>query len=360
MATLSVNGKFLSQTITGVQRYAGEIVRAWDEGLEEGWIDRRHYRIRVIAPRTTIQPLTYKHIKVECGHTDGRFWEQVELPWRARGTMLFSPYAAAPVLKRRHGVTMHDAASAGAPQQYSVAFRAYCAVVFRILGRSCKPIFTVSEFSRQELNRHFSIPVESMTVVHPGCDHLLNVARDPGILERSGLEKNKFVLGVSSQSVIKNFEGLSKAWTMVARRGMKLAIAGRKHSRLFGSGNVAIDEGVVQLGYVSDGELRSLYENAALFVYPSFYEGFGLPPVEAMSCGCPVLVARSSSLPEACGDGAAYCDPADVSDIAANISRLLDDLELAALLRKRGMARAAQLTARDAALQLWSQLVEYI
>jgi glycosyltransferase involved in cell wall biosynthesis len=147
---------------------------------------------------------------------------------------------------------------------------------------------------------------------------------------------------------------------MVARQGMKLAIAGQRHSRLFGPGGVAIDEGVVQLGYVSDGELRSLYENAALFVYPSFYEGFGLPPVEAMSCGCPVLVARSSSLPEACGDGAAYCDPADISDIAANISRILDDPEFANLLRQKGKARAAQLTAREAASQIWSALVPYI
>jgi glycosyltransferase involved in cell wall biosynthesis len=361
METLSVNGKFLSQPITGVQRYATEIVRAWDTGLEDGWIDRQHYSIRVIAPRTILQPPNYRHIEVEYGLTNGRLWEQVELPWRARGTLLFSPYAAAPVLKMRHAVTIHDAAAAAAPHQYSAAFRAYCSVVFRMLGYSCKPIFTDSEFSRQELQRYFSIPVEKIKVMPLGCDHLLDVAPDPSILERTGLKKGQFVLGVSSQSAIKNFEGLSRAWAMLARPGgMKLAIAGRRHSRLFGAGTAALDDSVVKLGYVTDGELRSLYENAALFAYPSFYEGFGLPPMEAMTCGCPVLVARSSALPETCGDAAVYCDPADVSDIADKLSRILDDPAFANLLRQRGLTHVAQFTARHAASMLWSEMVQYI
>lgn len=360
MKTLSVNGKFLSQTVTGVQRYATEIVRAWDQGLDAGWIDRTRYSIRVIAPKTVLYDPGYRWIGVEHGSTEGRFWEQVELPWRARSTLLFSPYAAAPVVKMSHAVTIHDAGAAAAPHQYSASFKAYCFLVFRMLGRSCEPIFTDSEFSRQELARYYSIPLRKMKVIPPGCDHLLHVTPEPAILGRSGLVRGQYVLGVSSQSVIKNFEGLVRAWNLVARPGMKLAVAGKKHERLFGAGAAEIDESVVKLGYVSDGELRSLYENAALFAYPSFYEGFGLPPVEAMSCGCPVLVARSSSLPEACGDAAVYCDPSDISDIANGISRVLDDPGFADLLRQKGKDQAARFKAKDIASRLWSELEPYI
>src|SRR5581483_3529992 len=162
--------------------------------------------------REILREPAYKHIQVVRSSTLGRYWEQVELPWRARGTLLFSPYAAAPLAKIRHAVTIHDAAAAAAPQQYSLLFRAYCFVMYRVLGRVCKPIFTDSEFSKSELNRYFSVPLRKMKVIAPACDHLLAVSPDPSILERSGLEKGRYVLGVSSQSLVKNFEGLAKAW----------------------------------------------------------------------------------------------------------------------------------------------------
>jgi glycosyltransferase involved in cell wall biosynthesis len=93
-------------------------------------------------------------------------------------------------------------------------------------------------------------------------------------------------------------------------------------------------------GYVSDAELRALYENAACFVYPSFYEGFGLPPLEAMTCGCPVVVSRAASLPEVCGDAAVYCDPCDPADIARAMERVLGNPAAQEDLRRRSLERA--------------------
>lgn len=360
MKTLSINGKFLSQEITGVQRYAAEIVKAWDNSLETGFIDRKNYAIRVITPCNIRIDPGYRHILVEKGSTNGRFWEQIELPWRARGTLLFSPYAAAPLFKMRHATTIHDAGAAATPHQYSLSFRAYCFVAYRVLGNSCRPVFTVSEFSKQELRRYFSIPENRMRVIPPGCDHLLRIPPDPGILAQNGLGKGSYVLAVSSHSIIKNFAGLSEAVRRLSRPGLKLAVAGASRNHLFGAGATDIHEGIVSLGYVTDGQLRSLYESAALFAYPSFYEGFGIPPVEAMSCGCPVLAASSTALPEACGDAAAYCDPADVNDIARGIARVLDDRQFADTLREKGRTRARGLTAQRAAAQLWSELVKYI
>jgi glycosyltransferase involved in cell wall biosynthesis len=357
---LFINGKYLSQPITGVQRYAAEIVRTWDKGLEEGWINRDQYSIRVIAPKSVLQPPSYRHIKMVCSSTSGRVWEQIELPWRARGHLLFSPYAAAPIVKRRHAVTIHDAGAAATPQQYSLAFRVYYSLVYRILGRTCNPVFTVSEFSRRELERFFSIPAGKIRVVPPGCDYILNVQADLSVLARFGLQKGQYILGVSSQSIIKNFAGLSRAWTLLGRSNMKLAIAGRINSRLFGSKGNVVHDNTVRLGYVSDSELRALYENAALFVYPSFYEGFGLPPIEAMACGCPVLVARTSALPETCGDAAIYCNPTDVSDIAAKLSLVLDDPTIASTLRQRGKYRLERFTVRSAAAHLWAEISPYL
>ena len=360
MDTLNVNGKFLSQQTTGVQRYAAEIVRAWDEGLNDGWIDRDRFSICVHAPRGILHKPAYKHIAVEVGNTRGRVWEQIELPLRTRGGFLFSPYAAAPVLRPRHAVTIHDAGAAATPYQYSRQFRAYCSIVFRWLGHSCAPIFTVSEFSRGELERFYSISSEKVKVVPPGCDHLLRVSPDAGILARHNLKKDGYVLGVSSRSIIKNFDGLSQAFHKLARNGLKLAVAGGIRRHLCGPGTASTGPDVVELGYVTDAELRCLYENAALFAYPSFYEGFGIPPIEAMSCGCPVLVARSSSLPEACEDAALYCDPANIDDIANGMARILDEAMLAQELRRRGAQRSAQLTARNSAARLWSELVPFL
>jgi glycosyltransferase involved in cell wall biosynthesis len=145
-----------------------------------------------------------------------------------------------------------------------------------------------------------------MTVIPPGCDHLLKTPPSPDTLKRYDLEPRKYILGVSSQSPVKNFEGLVRAWKLLGRPELKLALAGLANSRVFGSRTSSLDDRTVWLGYVSDGELRALYESASIFVYPSFYEGFGIPPVEAMTCGCPVLVDPSSALPESCGDAALY------------------------------------------------------
>ena len=274
--------------------------------------------------------------------------------------MLFSPYAAAPVFKSRHIVTIHDAGVAATPEQYSPTFSRYYGAVYRYLGKSCIALFTVSNFSKQELHKYFSIPLERMTVIPPGCDHLLKVQPSPDILNRFGLEPGRFALGVSSQSSIKNFDGLARAWKLLGRPELKLAIAGRANSRVFQNGAGDLDRSVVWLGYVSDGELRALYGNAIIFVYPSFYEGFGIPPVEAMTCGCPVLVARSSALPESCGDAALYCDPSSPEDIAGKIASVLDNPQLAQALRVRGKLRAAQFTIQETASRLWSEVHKYL
>ena len=110
--------------------------------------------------------------------------------------------------------------------------------------------------------------------------------------------------------------------------------------------------GAVEAGYATDGQLRALYERAACFVYPSTYEGFGLPPLEAMSSGCPVLVSNTTSLPEVCGYGATYCNPHDVDDIARQLLRLLESHDMRTEMREAGKKRAGEWTWQGAAKRL--------
>jgi glycosyltransferase involved in cell wall biosynthesis len=360
MKTLYVNGKFLSQPTTGVQRYAAGVVEAWDCDLDSGRIDASAYSIRLIAPKTDREIPKFKRITVVPSLLSGKLWEQVELPLRCAGGLLFSPYAAAPILKARQIVTIHDAGVAATPEQYSALFRRYYTMAYWALGRFCEAVVTVSEFSKNELHTYFSIPLGKLVAIPPGCDHLLRVPPSPEIMERFSLEPGKFILGVSSQSPIKNFEGLAKAWKLLGRPELKLAIAGQTNRRVFRNDGGMVDGRVVSLGYVSDAELRALYKHASVFVYPSFYEGFGIPPMEAMTCGCPVVVARSSALPESCGDAALYCDPLSPEDIAEKVALLLDNQILVEQMRSLGTRQAAQFTNQATASRLWSEIQKYL
>lgn len=356
MKTLYINGRYLSQPTTGVQRYARDLVSTWDDDLETNRIDRSRFSIQVISPKKVLEAPAYKQVRLVGSRFSGKLWDQFELPLRTAGSLLFSPYAAAPAIKRKHVVTIHDAGVSATPLQYSRSFRTYYSLVYKIIGLRCIKVFTVSQFSKHELHRYFSIPVGKMSVIHPGCDHLLKTPPDSGVLRKFNLRPGSFVLGVSSLSPIKNFDGLIRSWNLLKRSDMKLAIAGMANSRVFQKRALEHEGDVAWLGYVSDEELRALFEAASLFVYPSFYEGFGYPPLEAMSCGCPVIVARSSALPESCGDAAVYCDPSDAENIARNIRSVLDSPRLSEELRQKGLRHAAQFTMRRTASTLWNEL----
>ena len=361
MKVLYVNGKFLAQPITGVQRFAMEVVKAWDNALESGYIDRTRYRIRILAPRTHLSLPQYRHLEIVGSRLSGKIWEQLYLPYRTAGQLLFSPYATAPIFKRRHIVTIHDAGVAATPGQYSFAFRTYNKLVYWALGIAAEKVITVSEFSKNELHRYFAIPLEKMQVARQGYEQILSVQPDSGILTKNGLRSKEFVLAVSSRSPIKNFDTLAAAWKLMKRPDMKLAVAGGYNRRIFGKEvEHNYGDGVTFLGYVSDAELRCLYENAACFVYPSSYEGFGLPPLEAMACGCPVIVSDTSALPETCGYGALYCNPLDVQDIALKIATLLDDPELSMELRAKGKQRIQEFSYRSCAEAIWLTVSQHI
>ncbi len=179
------------------------------------------------------------------------------------------------------------------------------------------------------------------------------VESDRSILESHQLYGKQYILAVSSLSPHKNFATVIRAVAAMNAASFQLVVVGGADPKVFGTGMADLPLQVRYLGYVSDGELKALYEDAACFVFPSLYEGFGLPPIEAMVCGCPVIAAASASIPEVCGDGAWYFDPANAMDLAGKIALLLGDDDRREQLRRSGRRRAQQLTWARAALQNW-------
>ena len=155
-----------------------------------------------------------------------------------------------------------------------------------------------------------------IVVAYPGCEQMLQIVPDTRILEKLRLSPRAYVLAVGSRNQNKNLAGIVEAAKRL--RGVNVVVAGQTYKQVFSGDDVDVSS-VVAAGYVTDGELRALYENAGCFVFPSLYEGFGLPPIEALLLGCPTVVSNLSAMPEICGEVAQLCDPRDPEDIAAKV-----------------------------------------
>lgn len=316
-----INGRFLTQRITGVQRYALEMTRALDQLIDTEKALKKYHFI-VLTPKNVIQRVAFKNIDIiQKGSFSGHLWEQIELPYYARNSYLLNFCNCAPILKQNQTVTIHDAAVSACPAGFSWKFRTWYKIMFSILGRRLDTIFTVSEFSRDELNKYFGIPRDKIYITYNGVEHLARVKPDEHILQK--LPK-KYVLAVASQNPNKNFQLIRK--TALLLPDIDFVIVGGFYTHV--SSKVQSEEmkNVHYTGYVSDEELVALYQHADVFVYPSLYEGFGIPPLEAMYFGCPVIVSNRASLPEACGEAAVYCDPYDMNDLKRDIEEFVNNL----------------------------------
>lgn len=343
-----INARFLTQPVTGIQRYGRELVKALDELLERGLAGAARYTFILLAPRasrTDHDGLGLRHLELRwVGRLRGHLWEQLELPLYVRGGLLLSPGQVGPLLKRKQIVTIHDASVFAVPQGFSVPFRTWHRILGIGLGRVASGVVTDSTFSSHELRRYCGIEERKLRVIPLGVEHIRSVVPDYGVLDRHGLGRRPFVLGASSLNPNKNFHGISAAVRLLGERDYDVVIAGGANPRVFAGMDGGVPADVKYLGYMTDGELRALYDRASCFVYPSFYEGFGLPPLEAMACGCPVIVSDTASLPEVCGQAALYCDPRAPADIAGKIDALMRNPALRCEMRRRGLEQVREFT----------------
>lgn len=345
------NGRFLQRSVTGVERFAVEIFREINQRIASGHISELKPVIAV--PRGTRPQESFSHIPyVEVGRLQGYAWEQFELPLFCAGRPLLSLCNTAPVLYKKQLVVIHDAAVYSIPQAFSASFKVVYKVMHQLLAWRGVPTATVSQFSKTDLVARFGFDEQLLQVVTEGAEHVLRHQADSSILISHGLSPKRYVLAVSSMAAHKNFKLVLEALKQMPGQSFQVAIAGGANPAVFGDVSMQGAEQVKWLGYVSDAQLRALYENALCFVFPSVYEGFGIPPLEAMTCGCPVLASSAASIPEVCGDAALYFDPHDASSLANSLQQIATDEALREDLSMRGRMRAQQFSWGKAATEV--------
>ena len=325
MKKIYINGRFLTQNITGVQRYAIEIVKALDKCLNDNKLDDK-YKVELVCPKNIRQKLDLKNIKIKkIGILNGHLWEQIELPLYVKNKFLFNFCNCAPLVKKNQIVTIHDVAVCAVPYAYSKAFRIWYNLMYRVLTSRLKKIFTVSEFSKRELNKYFNIPLERVEVTYNGIDHMKNIKPDENIFSKFGIEKNNYILAVSSLNPSKNFRLILE--TAKISPEINFVIAGGTNSNVFEKQGFDVTSNVKFIGYVNDEELVALYKYASCFVYPSIYEGFGIPPLEAMYFNCPIILSNIEVFKEVYGDTVLYCSLNDVKVLKEKIL-LADNIKI--------------------------------
>ena len=340
-----INGRFLTQRVTGVQRYARELVAALDTLLDA----TTEFKITVVSPRLFKPPPVWRNIKLQqVGHLQGHAWEQFELPWHCGGKLLFCPGNTAPAISLLGSqpvvVTVHDLSYMYFPEAYRLAFRLWYGFIIPLVLRHASRVITVSESERQAILAHYPEAADRLRAIANGG---LPAAFAPvlDIDSRNG----GYILYVGSLSRRKNIVRMLKAACRLARnRGFSFIFVGDVSKSLTTS-VTQIPEDVASkitfVGPVDDSSrLASYYRNAKCFMFASSYESSGLPPIEAMACGCPVLASDIPALRERCGDAALFCDPHDVESIIHGLERLMGDETLRSQLEALGYQRASMFT----------------
>lgn len=351
-----INGRFLVSPVTGVQRYARELTGALDRLLAQGALPQPTDVVCLVPPEYAGQEGWSRIAVRQGGRLHGNLWEQIDLPRLARGGLLFSPANIGPYFHPRQVVTIHDASVYAYPGAYSFTFRSKYRLIYRRMARIAKKIITVSDFSRRELMRYCGMRASQFVVIPEGSEHFSSIPPDATIIQREGLSGRDYFLGVGSQSPHKNMQALIAAFKELGRDDVDLVLVGGKFGRVFATAELELPARARHLGYIGDAELRALYQHALGYVFPSFYEGFGLPILEAMSSGCPVISSSAASLPEVGGDAVLYCDPRDPADIARQMRALVDQPALRQSLAAKGLQQAQAFTWESAARQTWDVL----
>ncbi len=350
---LTINGRFLTQPVTGVQRYARELCATLDEELP-ALQQRSDLSVEVLTPPLDASQAAdlpvYDHLSVRpVGRGGGHRWEQTELPRHLTGSdVLFCPGNVAPLvsLRRRRPavvVTVHDLAFRDFPETVSPGFRRVYEVLVPAAMKRADRIITVSEAERARMLGHFPDAADRLVAVaNGGLPRHRPVPSSADPAPPAG----PFLLYVGSLNPRKNVAGVIAACRslLAARPDLRAVFVGDPAGIYQAVDLGPADERMVFAGKLGDAALEAHYEAASVLLFPSFHEASGLPPVEAMAHGCPVVVSEIAALRERCGDAALYCDPHDVTTMVAQVSRVLDEPDLAADLAARGRERAAAFT----------------
>lgn len=341
---IAINGRFLARKISGVERYATEIVKRMDDLLETP--QYQGLKVRIVAPSGTERPDWLRNIAFEtCGKRGGYGWEQIDLPRATAGDVLLCLCNLGPLLHRRRILCVHDVNYFIIPQTYSRAFRLVYKTLVPALTRTSARVTTVSNFSRDMLYRYGLVkrskPIE---VIYNGHEHLSGRTSKP-----IALPDQPYVAMIGSRTYNKNVAIIASIAQRLREAGIAVLSTGKANSAVFDNKTSTQEEdGITYTGYLEDDELTYLLENALCLAFPSFYEGFGIPPLEAMVVGCPAVVSNSSCGEEVCGEAALYADPRDGEAWFRAITSLKDET-LRNSLREKGFERCKMFSWEQAA-----------
>jgi glycosyltransferase involved in cell wall biosynthesis len=311
--SFAINGAFLSERLTGIQRYAEEVVRALDKIVERN--DKITFSL--IVPKSTNLTFKLNNIEVKkIGFGKGMVWEQIWFALFAclHGCKILNFCNTVPLLWPFGVTTIHDISYKANPQfftnRHGMMSRYWHRLHYWFICKFSKIILTDSEFSKSEIIKYYQVKPDRIMPLPIGWQHFQRVDEDTSALARYGLEKQRYYFAMASVAKNKNFRWILE----VAKRNpaMQFAVSGSLNAKRFGEELDLSDlPNVRYLGYVSDGEAKSILRNCKAFLFPSLYEGFGLPPLEALSLGVPVVSTRCASLHEVLGGSAHYIEPFD-------------------------------------------------
>ncbi len=290
------------------------------------------------------------------------FWEQTVLPrllWRDRVDVFFSPAFILPMRWDGAGVvTVHDLNFEVSPETIHPIRRAYLRRITRRSVHRARKVIAISQSTASDIVRLYGVPDEKIAVIPYGLDAIFTPenarALEPMVRQRYPLSE-RFLLFVGTLEPRKNLPRLLEAYALARQRAdlppMVLAGApGWQHERILAQAReLGVESHIVFAGYIPREHLPGVYAAASALLYPSLYEGFGLPPLEAMGCGTPVLASNTSAMPEVVGDGGVLVDPRDVQQIANGILRITQDEMLRQQIAERGLERAKRFRWEEAA-----------
>lgn len=343
-----INALFLTQKITGVQRYAIEIAKELKKVFND--------EIKFVAPKNIIHHELAEYLGVEIiGNFTGFWWEQIDLKYylsKNKNPLLLNMRNTAPLFHSKNIIVIHDLIFMKNKKWFSKKFPYIYRFFAPILLKNALKIITVSDFSKHDIIKTFNINPDKIEIVYNAVSKEFQEYSNEDFENKYG----DYILAVASfLSPRKNLCNVIEAFNMLQVQDLKLVVVGAELKH-FSDQNmlneIKLNKNIILTGYINDKTLANFYKNAKLLVFPSFYEGFGIPAIEAMSCGCPVVASNVTSLPEVCADAAYYADPYKVDDIAGGIDKILNNCELRKELIQKGYQRQSEFSWENSAHKL--------
>ncbi len=347
-----INGRFLCNKIDGISRFSLELCKQ----LKQFGVN-----FTIVIPKWLDFENKERFKIVSYGNLKSHLWEQLDLRifLKMKGDPLLINFSGlGPLFYSNQIITIHDLSFYENKKWFSRSYTFFYSVATPILAKNALKILTVSEFSRREILKYLKIDNEKIEVIYNAVtDNFKSV--DSYTSSSESIKKvigHKYLLAVSSIDPRKNLQNLIDSFVELKLQDYKLVLVGKSSSHF----NIKLkvdSESIIFTGFITDNDLSVLYRNCDFFVYPSLYEGFGIPPLEAMSCGCAVLTSAIPSIVEICGDAALYINPLNKESIKEGILKMISDDTLKKEFQARGIIRAEKYNWNDSGSKLY-QLIK--